>query len=1173
MHLKGLLAALKATRGFSNLVDQFQQSDQQIEESVVRSARPYLTAALSETLEVPLLVVCDRTDRAHDIAEQIVAWLPGARVLRLQEPSAMFYDHAPWTESTIRSRIQVFAALAPPLRMREDASLSASPPIIVASAHALMQKALPMREFRRVSREIRLNQQYHPNKLIQHLLGIGYVPTSVVTLPGTFSRRGGILDLFPPAMTSPVRIEFFDDEIDSLRSFDPATQRSIQNIDSFVLTPAREVLPEHFSDLAESLADWFEAQPSAEENVDTLLDDHTDLSYGMAFPYAEYYLPMLYPHADSLLDYLPSEALVVVDDWDRMHDMMAELETQALEVREDRMARGLQPPNMPLAYFTWDDLEESLLARRPLHYGKAETEAHNDFSPEMRFGGQLRLFLDYLHDLPDTDTSVVVTRQAQRLAELWSERNPTQLHPLAYIESIEGLPSVVFVEGELSEGWQLATDDGVWHVFTDAEIFGWQRPEPRRRQQKRSVNPEAYFADLQEDDFVVHIDYGIGQFKGIQKRRIQDTEREYLIIEYAGGDVLHVPIHQADRVSKYVGAQGKAPTRNRLGSQDWSRTKQRTEEAVQEIAEDLLSLYAARSVVQGYQFSPDGPWQHELEASFPYVETDDQLRALQEVKADMEAVYPMDRLICGDVGYGKTEIALRAAFKAVLDGKQVALLVPTTVLAQQHYNTFSQRLIAFPVRVEMLSRFKTRAEQQVIIEDLIAGKVDIVIGTHRILQEDVHFKDLGLLVIDEEQRFGVTHKERLKKLRTQVDVLTMTATPIPRTLYMGLTGLRDISLIQSAPEERLPVINHVGPNDEKLIRQAILREIDRGGQVFFVHNRVQSIYTIQEALSKLVPEASFAVGHGQMDEHELEDIMTEFAQGHKDVLLCTTIIENGIDIPRANTIILDRADRFGLSQLYQLRGRVGRSANQGYAYFFYPRNQPLSPEARARLETINEYTDLGVGMSIAVRDLEIRGMGDLLGKRQSGYIDAVGFHLYTQLLSDAVKHAEPQKPQLKAEAEPTEDDAVLSPVTIDLPMAAYIPTDFIEDMALRIQLYRRLANIHSEAEWKALENELQDRFGVLPPAVQGLLFQIEVKLLAQRAGATAVSVENGRVSIKLPYLGSINRSALQHYLGEQARVSRTAVWLVDDIVDESWQGNLITILKQLDRQAMSEAAP
>lgn len=1173
MHLSGLLQALRETSAFTELCENLETAHQPLNEAVVRSARPYVVAALARCKATPLVVVCGRTDRAHDIAEQLLAWIPDLRVLRLQEPGPMFYDHAPWTDATVRARIQVLSALAQPLRVRDIAPQK--PPVIVTSVHALMQQTLPVREFRRVSRQLRVGGQQDPDKLLHHLVGIGYEPASVVTKPGTFGRRGGIVDLFPPAMHWPVRIEFFGDEIDSLRTFDPATQRSVDTLDHFILTPAREVLPEHMPALAQQLESWFATQPPVSENVDSLLDDLTHLSMGMMFPHGEYYLPLLYPTPSSLLDYLPDDAQIVVDDWDTIYDITQELETQALEIRNDREQRSLLPPDMPLPYHTWDELQDALTARAPLHLGTTDVPSMLGFAPEKRFGGQLRAFLDHLQTLDDSrETVIIVTRQAQRLAELWRERSVKPIHPRAYIDTLDELTTPVFVEGELGEGWQFKTENMVWHLFTDAEIFGWQRPEPRRRVQKRAVNPEAHFADLQEDDYVVHIDFGIGQFRGIQKRIIQNTEREYLVVEYGGGDVLHVPIHQADRVSKHVGVQGKTPTLNRLGNQDWARTKERTQKAVEEVAEDLLALYAARSVVEGHAFPPDGPWQHELEASFPYVETDDQLRALNDVKADMESPYPMDRLICGDVGYGKTEVALRAAFKAVTDNRQVAILVPTTVLAQQHYTTFMQRLVTFPVRVEMLSRFKTRAEQQAIIEDLAAGKVDIVVGTHRLLQNDVHFRDLGLLVIDEEQRFGVTHKERLKRLRTEVDVLTMTATPIPRTLYMGLTGLRDISLIQTAPEERLPVINHVGPNDERMMRQAILREIDRGGQVFVVHNRVKTIYTLQEWLSELVPEASFVVGHGQMDEHELEQVMTDFGAGEFDVLVCTTIIESGIDIPRANTIIIDHADRFGLSQLYQLRGRVGRSANQGYAYFFYPRNQPLTPEARARLETINEYTDLGVGMSIAVRDLEIRGMGDLLGMRQSGYIDAVGFHLYTQMLTGAVKAVEPEKP-LRVEAKVTttgDENGVEAavPVTIDMPLPAYIPTDFIEDMALRIQLYRRLASIHTDTELDAMRAELNDRFGALPPAVEGLLFQIEIKLLAQQAGATSITSERNRLSVKLPYLGSIDRDALQKYLGDAVRVSRTAVWLLDvDANADQWQLQLGTVLKMLSRDRIA----
>ena len=562
---------------------------------------------------------------------------------------------------------------------------------------------------------------------------------------------------------------------------------------------------------------------------------------------------------------------------------------------------------------------------------------------------------------------------------------------------------------------------------------------------------------------MVHVDYGIGRFAGLVERTLDDLRREFLLIEYADGDQLFVPVHQADRVTRYIGAEGATPTASRLGTQEWERTKTRAHEAVAEVARDLLELYARRMTVEGHAFPPDSTWQHELEASFPYIETEDQLAALRAVKSDMERLRPMDRLICGDVGYGKTEVALRAAFKAVMDGRQVAILVPTTVLAQQHFNTFRQRLAAFPVAVDMLSRFRSRAEADAILKRLGRGEVDILIGTHRLLQKDVGFKELGLVVIDEEQRFGVTDKENLKQLRTEVDVLTMTATPIPRTLYLALTGARDISTINTPPEERLPINTHVGPYDARLVRQAVLREMDRGGQVFFVHNRVQTIESMHARLERLVPEARLAVAHGQMPEKDLADVMERFSGGALDVLLSTSIIESGLDIPNANTLIVDRADTFGLAQLYQLRGRVGRGAARAYAYFFRHPQFRATEEALERLEILAEHTQLGAGYSIAMRDLEMRGAGDVLGVRQHGHIAAIGFHLYTRLLAAAVRRLKGGR-----DLGPEPGAALATPdplmVSVELPLAYSIPVVYIPDRDLRLHLYRRLADFRTEDE-------------------------------------------------------------------------------------------------------------
>jgi transcription-repair coupling factor (superfamily II helicase) len=646
----------------------------------------------------------------------------------------------------------------------------------------------------------------------------------------------------------------------------------------------------------------------------------------------------------------------------------------------------------------------------------------------------------------------------------------------------------------------------------------------------------------------------------MRKRIIEGTEREYLLVEYAENGLLFVPIHQADRLTRFVGPDEVPPKMSALGKQDvWTRTKEKARKAAMEEARELLGIYAQRAATPGFAFSVDSAWQRELEASFPYVETEDQLRVIREIKADMETHMPMDRLVCGDVGYGKTEVALRAAFKAVADGRQVAVLVPTTVLADQHYHTFSTRMESFPIKIELLSRFRTKAEQSKALTALANGKVDIMIGTHRLLSDDVTFKNLGLVIVDEEQRFGVKHKEHFKKLRAVVDVLTLTATPIPRTLYMTLSGVRDISMLQTPPEDRLPVITHVGGFDPRLIRQAILREIDRGGQIFVIHNRVKTIDALRERLESIVPEASVIVGHGQMSGRHLERVITEFGQGKYDILLATSIIESGIDMPNVNTLIVDRADWFGMAQLYQLRGRVGRSATQAYSYFFHGGSTKLTEEARARLETLAEYTHLGSGFQISVRDLELRGAGDILSTKQTGHVAVVGLQLYTQLLQQAVSEL---KGETTGKPAPTYEQERM---VIDLPLPAYIPHDWIQEMALRLQLYRRIGSLQTVQELDAMAQELLDRFGVLPKAVEGLLYQIRVKLMGAAINATAIIKPRQHILIKLPWLAAVDREALALRLGDDVEVSRTAVELALDSADRDniWQLRLLDVLQEL----------
>ncbi len=925
MQLNGLLALLRESAAYRSTLDSLRGPEHQAQLRVIRAARPYVAAALAQDWPGPLIYLTARVDRAYNVSEQLPVWLPERTIQRFAEPTSMFYDRAPWGENVIRSRLGTLAAL-----LAEDR------PVVVTSARALMQPTLPPESFRQESLHLKPGMHLQIDRLLEQCLRLGYNPASMVIEPGSFSRRGGLVDIFPLAADQPVRVDYFDDEIEQLRRFDPASQRSQETLAEAIIMPAREVLPWQSAALAERLYPWFETLPT--EDPTSPRADLDSLQMGTAFPYLEHYLPYLYPEPVSLLEYAPENTLLLVEDWAELRDTVAGIEENALSNREERIAARQLAPDYPLAYLTWDTLRDALDERSALHLGLSdEAEDRPLFAPEQRFGGQLRMMLDQLRPMRAESGSrvIVVTAQAPRLSELWHEQD-SFIPTMTNLTETPPAGTLCFVNGALQEGWRLHTDAGEIHLLTDHEIFGWSRPEPRRRKlTQRARAPETNFADLHEGDFVVHVDYGIGRFAGMRRRTVEGNEREYLLVDYAGTDQLFVPIHQADRLTRFVGPDERPPQLSHLGKPDWARTRGKAKRAAEEEARDLLELYARRAQTQRPGFSPDSPWQHELEASFPYVETVDQLRVVQEVKADMENEHPMDRLICGDVGYGKTEVALRAAFKAVMDGKQVAVLVPTTVLAQQHYENFRHRLAPFPVKVEMLSRFRSREEQSRLLPKIASGEIDVIIGTHRLLSDDVTFHQLGLLIIDEEQRFGVTHKEHFKKLRAQVDILTLTATPIPRTLYMGLAGVRDISMIHTPPEERLPVITQVGRFDEQVLRQAVLRELERGGQIFYVHNRVQSIEMARERLERIVPEIRTVVAHGQMHERTLEKVMIDFARGEYDALVCTSIIENGIDIPNANTLIVDRADWFGMSQMYQLRGRVGRSAQQAYAYFFH----------------------------------------------------------------------------------------------------------------------------------------------------------------------------------------------------------------------------------------------
>ncbi len=1111
-----------------------------------RSARLPVLAALHADLNQPIVLITDRADHALALFDELGFWLQSPRYL-FAEPNPLFYEQAAWGVTTRRERLQALTALATyhlPFAQKPE-----TPPVIVASVRALMTRTLPRRDYLKACKKMSTGQRIQPDTLLRAWDEVGYQRVNTVLEPGQFSHRGGLLDVWPLTEAHPVRLDFFGDEIDTLRRFDPTTQRTVDKLESVLVTPAREFIVT--GDIPIPMSD------SEEDRI------------------SEFHIPLLHGIPASLLDYLPPRALVLVDDRGLVETMADEVETQAVRFKNESIEEGVLFEDFPVPYLTWSELYDSLHGRVVLELGRSSDALieqastpglADEFQHIERFAGRLKHFEEYLAGLVEANRqAVIVSRQRSRLEELWNQTVDRGLSTEGDAPSVvHRPPSVTFIEASLSEGWQL----GDLYLITDSEVFGWERPQPRARQRTAAEAPETLYADLQPGDHVVHVDHGVGRFVGLVQRQLEGHEREFLAVEYDKSDTLYVPVHQADRLTRYIGADGGLPALDHLGGQAWAEKKTRVTEAVQKVAEELLDLYARRQVSVGYAFASDSVWQGELEDSFPYVETEDQVHALTDIKRDMENPRPMDRLLCGDVGYGKTEVALRAAFKAVMDGKQVAILVPTTVLAQQHYETFMQRLAAFPVKVEMLSRFRTPREQTEILFALAIGEVDIIIGTHRLISSDVEFKDLGLVIIDEEQRFGVAHKEHLKKLRTEVDVLTLTATPIPRTLYMALTGVRDISNLNTPPEERLPIVTHVGPYSPKLVRQAILRELERGGQIFFVHNRVQTIDAMRMHLEKLVPEARIDIGHGQMPEGALSAVMHRFNTGQIDILLSTTIIESGLDIPNANTLIVDRADTFGLAQLYQLRGRVGRGAMRAYAYFFRHNKMTPTQEGQQRLEVIAENTQLGAGYSIAMRDLEIRGAGELLGTRQHGFIQDVGFHLYTRLLSDAVRRLRVESRMSNVEETTTElrpstfNLPLAMPVNVDLPLAVGIPSEYIPDQDLRLRLYRRIADLRDETEIDALASEFRDRFGSLPEMTQNLFYQMRVKLRAEKAGLIAVSWEAGQVSLRFPLPTDGSEAKRLPDWGSGIRGGKAVYWVSFE-KEEAWMVKLLDVLERM----------
>lgn len=1042
------------------------------------SARTLLAAAARLETARPLLYVAPDLERAEAARDDLEYWLgEGSTHLFVDDDLPPYDTGVPRTEPTA-NRLQTLVQLA----VEKDG-------VVIVTARALAQKVVGRDVLAEGIVSLEAGATVDPEALAQRLVYLGYRRVPMVEDVGDFSRRGGILDVYTPAFANPLRAEIDEDMISSLREFDVISQRSVRTVQRAWCIPTRDVIlsPDR---LELALLELEESTPEFAAELRELFE--TDLYP----PGIEKLAPYLLQELGSLTAYLPAGTLVFEDEpgltraaiaeqWDTAEESWARLRRDhAHLVKPERLFRTASECLADLESF--DRVTLSVLSADPADPGAERVEVRS--SPPENFGRNLQLWQDHLKGLHEAGEKVLLLCD-----------NPGQKARLEELLLDNGVP-VQLELGILAEGFRLP--DLKIAVLTDHEFFGRTRRQRRPRRFKSGFGLKE-ISSLRPGTYVVHVEHGIGVYRGISRLEVNGHTTDCLLLEYGGGDRLYIPVDQLDLVQKFSSEEGAKPGLSRLGGTQWEKTKEKAKKAIKEMAGELIQLYALRRAHPGHAFGPDTVWQQELEGTFPFDETPDQLKAIGDVRRDMEAAMPMDRLVCGDVGYGKTEVAVRAAFKSVMDGKQAAILVPTTILAQQHYNTFTERYAGFPVRVDLLSRFRNKKEQDATVTGLADGAVNVVIGTHALLAKRIRFKDLGIVIIDEEQRFGVAHKERLRQMRTQVDVLTLTATPIPRTLNFSLLGARDISAINTPPRDRLPIHTEIVEWNDELIQDALIREADRGGQSFFVHNRIQSIDAMAVHIHKLCPMLRIGTAHGQMSEQQLESVMMDFIEKRLDVLVSTMIIENGLDIPSVNTLIVNRSDAFGLAQLYQLRGRVGRSNVKAYAYFLVPSRQALTEGAMKRLRAIAEFDELGSGFALAMRDLEIRGAGNLLGSEQSGFVAAVGFDMYCRLLDEAVK---------EVKGIPLEESAEPRLIT---DAAAFLPDEYVTDAEEKIALYKRLADAREVPAVDQLEAELSDRFGRLSPEARALFDLRRLRILGRLAGATLVQVRGTTIDLEL----------------------------------------------------------
>ena len=1081
MRLKGLVEPLITSDKFSSIKSDIEEKDKLVEVSgLSESSKAYFVNSVYESFERPVVIITHNDMEAKNLYEDLNLYTSNVSYFPAKE--VVFYNVDAISGDLRWARLRVIKEI-----------LERKKGIVVTSIDAFASAYTPKKLFTNHKLSLKVGKEVSFDDISKVLVEGGYERVEIVEGKGEFSLRGGLLDVFPPDSIYPYRIELFGDEIESIRTFNVESQRSIDKVKTLKIFPAKEmivdedVIAETLNAMQSELEEVIKNSSDMEriEKIKTIVNRNMEVFRETnTFETIDSYLPLLYKNSETLFDYL-DKYMIVLDDRARTLGKLNSTYTEFNENYSIFLERGDILPSQSNLLIPKEKLISQLEERVDIvleEISKSSEILNADSKYEVRgaslnhYQGQLDILIEDILDKKSLGYRTVIlsgTRpRGERLVDTLRERGIES----TYKDQIDEIQfgEVVITFGNLLKGFECP--EYKICVISDKEVFGAAKRKLKKTKRKtKGVSKITSFAELKPGDYVVHANHGIGVYKGIKQIEVGGNKRDYLDIIYDKGDKLYVPVEQLDLVQKYIGSEGKTPKVNKLGSNEWTKAKAKVKKSINEIAKDLMKLYAARATMKGHKFSKDTQWQRQFEDEFPYDETPDQLACIEEIKADMESDKSMDRLLCGDVGYGKTEVAVRAAFKAVMDGKQVAFLVPTTILAEQHYKNLTKRFSDFPVTIDMVSRFRTAKEQKATLQAVKEGNVDILIGTHRLVSKDINFKDLGLLIVDEEQRFGVAQKEKIKNIKKNVDVLTLSATPIPRTLHMSLTGVRDISVIETPPEERYPIQTYVVEQNDQLIRDAIIREISRGGQVYFVYNRVEDIDKMAGYVQNLVPEAKVSVAHGRMTERELENEMIDFMNNEKNVLVCTTIIETGIDIQNVNTIIVYNADKMGLSQLYQLRGRVGRSNRIAYAYLLYTKDKILTEVAEKRLKALKDFTELGSGFKIAMRDLEIRGAGNMMGSSQHGHMAAIGYDLYCRMLEDTIKLVKGD-----IDKEPVE-------TTVDLKVDAYIPSNYIEDEMQKISIYKKIAALETMEEYMDIKDELEDRYSEIPQPVYNLM--------------------------------------------------------------------------------------